>query len=42
MKHEHIPLATVGILGNGHMEMLEMNNLTIAAFYQSWLASHLQ
>jgi pimeloyl-ACP methyl ester carboxylesterase len=42
VKHEHIPLATVGILGNGHMEMLEMNNLTIAAFYQSWLASHLQ
>ncbi|VFU08690.1 conserved exported protein of unknown function [Methylocella tundrae] len=42
VKNEHVPLATVGILGNGHMEMLEMNNLMIAAFYQSWLAANLK
>ena len=41
VKHDYVPLASVGILGNGHMEMLEMNNLTIAAFYERWLASKL-
>ncbi|WP_395697126.1 alpha/beta hydrolase [Methylocella sp.] len=42
VKHDYVPLASVGILGNGHMEMLEMNNLTIAAFYERWLASKLR
>lgn len=40
--NEWVYLPTVGIHGNGHMQMLEMNNLDIAAFYQSWLLSKLQ
>ncbi|WP_144021279.1 alpha/beta hydrolase [Caballeronia sordidicola] len=37
----YVPLASVGIHGNGHMEMLEMNNLKIAAFYERWLTINL-
>jgi hypothetical protein len=29
-------LADVGIRGNGHMMMLEKNNLEISAFLRSW------
>jgi hypothetical protein len=31
----------VGIYGNGHMEMLEMNNLEIAAYDERWLSKAL-
>jgi pimeloyl-ACP methyl ester carboxylesterase len=31
-------LPTVGIYGNAHMEMLEMNNLEIAAYDEKWLS----
>ena len=33
----HVRLADVGIKGNGHMLMLEKNNLEIAAFIARWL-----
>ncbi len=36
-----VNLASVGIMGNGHMQMLELNNLEIATFYKKWLAAHL-
>jgi len=32
-----VRLPTVGIRGNGHMMMLEKNNLEIAAFLNGWL-----
>ena len=35
-------LPTVGIRGNGHMQMLEANNLQIAAFYEQWLLKTLR
>ena len=35
-------LATVGIKGNGHMQMIELNNLAIARYYEQWLLSKLQ
>jgi hypothetical protein len=40
--HEFVPLATVGIRGNGHMMMLEANNLAIAGFIQKWLSRTLR
>ena len=33
----HVKLEQVGIHGNGHMMMLEKNNLEIAAFMEGWL-----
>jgi hypothetical protein len=39
--NDYVYLPTVGIHGNGHMEMLELSNLEIAAFYQHWLLSNL-
>jgi hypothetical protein len=41
VRHTHIPLASVGLHGNGHMEMLEMNNLEIAGFYEQWLLQNI-
>ncbi|MET0309214.1 MAG: hypothetical protein ABW023_10955 [Sphingomonas sp.] len=35
-------LPTVGIRGNGHMQMLEANNLVIAAYYEKWLLAKLR
>jgi hypothetical protein len=32
-----VRLSEVGIRGNGHMMMLEKNNLEIAAFLRDWL-----
>jgi pimeloyl-ACP methyl ester carboxylesterase len=40
--HEFVPLATVGIHGNGHMLMLEANNLDIAEFLRKWLAKNVK
>jgi pimeloyl-ACP methyl ester carboxylesterase len=39
--NQWVYLPTVGIHGNGHMQMLEMNNLEIARFYEHWLTSKL-
>jgi pimeloyl-ACP methyl ester carboxylesterase len=35
--NDYIYLPDVGIRGNGHMQMIEKNNLTIAAYYERWL-----
>jgi len=35
--HDFVRLADVGIRGNGHMMMLEKNNLEIAAYFARWL-----
>lgn len=35
-------LATVGINGNGHMQMIELNNVQIAQHYERWLLSNLR
>ena len=37
-----VNLGEVGIRGNGHMMMLEKNNLEIAAFLASWLKSNVE
>ncbi len=42
VKNEWVYLPMVGIHGNGHMEMLETNNLQIAAFYERWLTGKLR
>jgi hypothetical protein len=34
---DHLHLASIGIHGNGHMTMLEKNNLAIAAVMTQWL-----
>jgi pimeloyl-ACP methyl ester carboxylesterase len=39
--NQWVYLPTVGIHGNGHMQMLEMNNLDIARFYERWLSRRL-
>ena len=36
MKNSFVRLADRGIRGNGHMMMLEKNNLEIAAFLRRW------
>jgi pimeloyl-ACP methyl ester carboxylesterase len=41
VKNEHIRLAGRGIHGNGHMMMLEKNNLQIAAVIADWLGKTL-
>jgi pimeloyl-ACP methyl ester carboxylesterase len=41
VKNEHIRLADRGIHGNGHMMMLEKNNLAIAAVIAEWLGKTL-
>lgn len=38
---DYLYLPDVGIRGNGHMQMIEMNNLEIAAQYESWLEAKL-
>ncbi|HSN39471.1 MAG TPA: alpha/beta hydrolase [Burkholderiales bacterium] len=35
--HDFVRLADIGIRGNGHMMMLEKNNLEIAAYFAQWL-----
>jgi pimeloyl-ACP methyl ester carboxylesterase len=41
VKNTWVYLPTMGIYGNGHMEMLEMNNLEIAAYDERWLSKAL-
>ena len=40
--HTFVRLETAGIRGNGHMMMLEMNNLTVSAYIQRWLGTHVR
>ena len=40
--HDFVRLADVGIRGNGHMMMLEKNNLEIARFLHRWLAEKVE
>lgn len=37
VEHDFVRLADIGIRGNGHMMMLEKNNLEIAAYFRQWL-----
>ena len=37
-----VRLADVGIQGNGHMMMLEKNNLEVAAFLGGWVAKNVK
>lgn len=39
VEHDFVRLADVGIHGNGHMMMLEKNNMQIAEFFRQWLES---
>jgi pimeloyl-ACP methyl ester carboxylesterase len=38
VEHDFVRLAEAGIRGNGHMMMLEKNNLEIARYLREWLA----
>lgn len=40
--NDYVYLPERGIRGNGHMQMLEKNNLEIAAFYERWLLQRLK
>lgn len=40
--NDYVYLPTVGIRGNGHMQMIEKNNLAIAAYYEKWLTRRLR
>ena len=42
VKNTLVRLETVGILGNGHMLMLEKNNLQIAALLHNWITKHVK
>ena len=42
VKNTWIDLGTVGIHGNGHMMMLEKNELEIAAFFATWLQDNVE
>jgi len=41
VKNDHVRLENVGIHGNGHMMMLEKNNLEIAGYIEKWLRTKL-
>ena len=42
VKNEFVRLPDIGIRGNGHMMMLEKNNLEIAAFLVGWAEKNIQ
>lgn len=42
VEHDYVNLGDVGIHGNGHMMMLEKNNLEIADWIIRWLNSHVK
>jgi len=42
VKHTFVRLPDAGIKGNGHMMMLEKNNLQIAAFLQGWIRKNIR
>ena len=39
---EYLPLESIGIHGNGHMMMLEKNNLEVAAVLDDWIGTHVK
>jgi pimeloyl-ACP methyl ester carboxylesterase len=42
VSNTHLSLGEQGIHGNGHMIMIEKNNLEIAALLQKWIAGHVK
>jgi len=42
VKHQFVRLPEVGIRGNGHMMMLEKNNLEVAAMLGGWIAKNVR
>jgi hypothetical protein len=42
VKNEFVRLPDIGIRGNGHMMMLEKNNLEIAAFLVKWAQENIR
>jgi pimeloyl-ACP methyl ester carboxylesterase len=42
VEHTFVRLADAGIRGNGHMMMLEKNNLEIARYFDQWLRQHVK
>lgn len=40
--NDYVYLPEAGIHGNGHMQMIEKNNLTIAAYYEQWLLQRIK
>ena len=42
VKTDYMPLAKAGIRGNGHMVMIEKNNLEIAAMIERWLGENVR
>jgi len=40
VEHDFVRLADAGIHGNGHMMMLEKNNIEIARFLEDWVRKH--
>lgn len=42
VKNTHIRLGDAGIHGNGHMVMLEKNNMEVAAFLGKWIAANIR
>jgi len=42
VEHDFVRLADVGIHGNGHMMMLEKNNLEIARFLREWVETRIK
>ena len=41
VEHDSVRVPEVGIRGNGHMMMLEKNNLEIAEYLRGWLREKL-
>lgn len=42
VKHDYVRLPGVGIHGNGHMMMLEKNNMEIAALLHDWATKNIK
>jgi len=42
VQNTRMRLEELGIHGNGHMVMLEKNNLEVAALLQKWLEGHVK
>ena len=42
IQHDFVRLADAGIRGNGHMMMLEKNNLEIAGFLDRWVRQNVR
>ena len=42
VEHTFARLADVGLRGNGHMMMLEKNNLEIARYFDQWLQANVK